>query len=56
MSNSGDVLSKPASVLKRITYGGLEAEPPVAGGCGGSGGGAPSRGAIFLRFLEKKLF
>ena len=42
MSDLGDV-------LKRITNGGLGAEPPAAGGYGGLGK-APSRWAIFVSF------
>ena len=43
------------SVLKRITDGGLGAEPPAAGGYGFRGE-APSCWAIFVSFWKKKLF
>ena len=46
MSTLGDVCER-ASVLKRITYGGLGAELPTAGGYGGLGAKPPSTG----RFL-----
>ena len=50
MSNLGDVLSidltdlcvEYASVLKRITDGGLGVEPPAAGGYGGLGAKPPA--------------
>ena len=43
MSNLGDVFEQ-ASVLKRITDGGLGAEPPAAGGYGGLGAKPPAAG------------
>ena len=42
-----------ASVLKRITDGGLGAEPPAAGGYGGLGQ-SPKPLGNFCKFLEKK--
>ena len=52
MSNLGDV----ASVLKRITDGGLGAEPPAAAGYGGLGAKPPAGGRYFYVFGKKKLF
>ena len=37
MSESGEDPLIKLAYLKRITYGGLEAEPPAAGGYGGLG-------------------
>ena len=55
MSTAGNVLSKEV-YFRRITDGGLGAEPPAAGGYDGLGAKPPAAGRFFVIFWKKKLF